>query len=298
MIEDADFDGLFCWPPNEGFSFYARMYPHVLELRGGDPASGRKLYDYFLDARIPSPQVRLAQGFDSAGDTKMLALATLEATAEPIVAAGLASEDEVRAAVDSLSAYAGDATTVIGDPRVFQIWAMRQAHDGHLGGCTAQPMSVASAVNVNAREDEMAATETAWQIHGEYFENCNCDVVCPCLFSPLAPMTSSPTQGACEVAFGFHVDDGSFGDVSLDGLNVALVARTPGPMAEGNWQVALYVDDEADEEQSGALQAIFTGSAGGVMANLAPLIGECSACALPRSRWHKDGQGRSIRSTA
>ena len=97
VIEDADFDGLFCWPPNEGFSFYARMYPHVLELRGGDPASGRKLYDYFLDARIPSPQVRLAQGFDSAGDTKMLALATLEATAEPIVAAGLASEDEVRA---------------------------------------------------------------------------------------------------------------------------------------------------------------------------------------------------------
>lgn len=127
VIEDADFDGLFCWPPNEGFSFYARMYPHVLELRGGDPASGRKLYDYFLDAGIPSPQVRLAQGFGSAGDTKMLALATLEATAEPIVAAGLASEDEVRAAVDSLSAYAGDATTVIGDPRVFQVWAVRQS---------------------------------------------------------------------------------------------------------------------------------------------------------------------------
>jgi SAM-dependent methyltransferase len=126
VIEDADFDGLFCWPPNEGFSFYARMYPHVLELRGGDPASGRKLYGYFLDAGIPSPQVRLAQGFGTSGDTKMLALATLEATAEPIVAAGLASEDEVRAAVDSLSAYAGDATTVIGDPRVFQVWAVRQ----------------------------------------------------------------------------------------------------------------------------------------------------------------------------
>ncbi len=102
------------------------MYPHVLELRGGDPASGRKLYSYFLDAGIPSPQLRLAQGFGSSGDTKKLALATLEATAEPIVAAGLASEDEVRAAIDSLSAYADDPATVIGDPRVFQVWAGRE----------------------------------------------------------------------------------------------------------------------------------------------------------------------------
>ncbi len=104
----------------------------------------------------------------------------------------------------------------------------------------------------------MAATETAWQLRGEYVEHCNCDVVCPCLFSAQAPMTSTPTQGACEVGFGFHIDDGSFGDVSLDGLNVALVARTPGPMGEGNWQVALYLDDQADDGQRDALQAIFT----------------------------------------
>ena len=140
----------------------------------------------------------------------------------------------------------------------------------------------------------MAATETGWQIHGEYFENCNCDVVCPCLFSPLEPMTSAPTQGACEVGFGFHVDDGRFGEVSLDGLNVALIARTPGPMAEGNWQVALYIDDEADDEQSGALQAIFTGSAGGVMASLAPLIGEVLGARSASIRWQKDGKSRSI----
>lgn len=140
----------------------------------------------------------------------------------------------------------------------------------------------------------MAATETGWQIHGEYFENCNCDVVCPCLFSPLEPMTSAPTHGACEVGFGFHVDDGRFGEVSLDGLNVALIARTPGPMAEGNWQVALYIDDEANDEQSGALQAIFTGSAGGVMASLAPLIGEVLGARSASIRWQKDGRSRSI----
>lgn len=140
----------------------------------------------------------------------------------------------------------------------------------------------------------MAAVETGWRIQGEYLENCNCDVVCPCLFSPLAPMTSTPTQGACEVGFGFHVDDGSFGDVSLDGLNVAVIARTPGPMAEGNWQIALYIDDRADDKQDEALQAIFTGAAGGVMANLAPLIGEVLGVRKASITWQKDGQRRSV----
>ncbi|MFL5625724.1 MAG: DUF1326 domain-containing protein, partial [Ktedonobacteraceae bacterium] len=56
----------------------------------------------------------------------------------------------------------------------------------------------------------MASTQTSWQITGDYFENCNCDVVCPCLFSPNPPLTSRPTAGACEVAFGFHIDQGRY----------------------------------------------------------------------------------------
>src|SRR2546423_6635498 len=118
----------------------------------------------------------------------------------------------------------------------------------------------------------MNSTQTRWQIAGDYFENCNCDVVCPCLFSPKAPLTSMPTAGACEVAFGFHVDRGSYGDIPLDGLNVALAARTPGPMAEGNWSVALYLDERANEQQRQALAAIFSGSVGGPLGALAPLI--------------------------
>ena len=78
--------------------------------------------------------------------------------------------------------------------------------------------------------------------------------------------------GACEVAFSFHVDRGDYGGVTLDGLNVALIARTPGAMADGNWSVALYLDERADEQQRQALQAVFTGSVGGPVAALAPLI--------------------------
>ena len=114
----------------------------------------------------------------------------------------------------------------------------------------------------------------SWSFTGEYFENCNCTVACPCIFSTDAPFVHAPTEGACEVAFAFHIDSGSFGDTRLDGLNVGLAARTPGPMIEGNWKVALYVDERANQQQSEAIQAIFSGAAGGTMGGFAPLIGE------------------------
>jgi hypothetical protein len=85
-------------------------------------------------------------------------------------------------------------------------------------------------------------------------------------------MASQPTEGACEVAIAFHINSGSFGSVALDGLNAVLIARTPGAMAEGNWSAALYFDDRASEEQGQALQAIFSGSAGGPVSALSPLI--------------------------
>jgi hypothetical protein len=111
-----------------------------------------------------------------------------------------------------------------------------------------------------------------WRLSGDYFENCNCDVVCPCLVSTGAPLTARPTQGSCDVALLFHIDRGNYDQVSLDGLNVALVAHTPGPMAEGNWSVAAYIDAHANDQQAAALGAIFTGVEGGPMAAFAPLI--------------------------
>lgn len=138
------------------------------------------------------------------------------------------------------------------------------------------------------------ASAPSWQITGDYFENCNCAVVCPCLFSPNAPMTSSPTEGACEVAFAFHLERGRYGDVALDGLNAALIARTPGPMMEGDWTAALYVDERADERQRGALQAIFTGAAGGTMGAFAPLISKVLGVKAVPIAWRKEGKRRAV----
>ena len=133
-----------------------------------------------------------------------------------------------------------------------------------------------------------------WSIRGDYFENCSCTVVCPCIFSAAPPLTSTPTEGVCDVAFAFHIDRGTFGDISLDGLNVGIAAHIPGPMIEGNWSVALYLDERADTRQQEALQAIFSGAAGGVMGGFAPLIGTVLGITPVPIDYRREGKRRSV----
>ena len=98
-----------------------------------------------------------------------------------------------------------------------------------------------------------------------------CGLSVPGLARSTTDRTAEP--GACDVALVFHSDRGSYGDVALDRLNVVLAAHAPGLMADGNWAVAAYIDERADDRQTAALGAIFTGAAGGPMAAFAALVG-------------------------
>src|SRR5208283_1644890 len=71
----------------------------------------------------------------------------------------------------------------------------------------------------------------SWKIAGSYFEACNCNPACPCVF------LSPPTSGDCTVLLAWHIDQGHFGEVNLDGLNTALAAYAPGHMLEVKWKV-------------------------------------------------------------
>jgi SAM-dependent methyltransferase len=122
-VEDADLEGLFCDPDNDGFSFYVRAYSGVLAANGGDPGCPRRLVRYFREVGIADPQMRLLQGISSSGDAKAMPLLTLEAIADSIVSAGLASAGEVASAIESLAAFTADAESTVSDPRIFQVWA-------------------------------------------------------------------------------------------------------------------------------------------------------------------------------
>jgi hypothetical protein len=109
-----------------------------------------------------------------------------------------------------------------------------------------------------------------WQVGGQYFETCNCDYLCPCLSTNLAVQ---PTKGSCTVAMAFHIDQGMYGNLALNGLNFVVVAYTPGPMGDGNWSVGVVTDERATPEQQTALVSIASGQGGGPMAALGPLVG-------------------------
>ena len=133
-----------------------------------------------------------------------------------------------------------------------------------------------------------------WRLSGEYFENCNCKVVCPCLVSTAAPLTSRPTEGICDVLLAFHIDQGSYDRVALDDLNVALALHSPGAMADGNLSVAAYIDERADDRQTAALGTIFTGAEGGPMAAFAPLITTQLGVKKVSIRYTVQGKSRAV----
>ena len=106
-----------------------------------------------------------------------------------------------------------------------------------------------------------------FSVEGDYFETCSCDVSCNCIF------LGDATLDHCDVAIGWHVVHGERDGVDLAGLNAALFVRSGKRMLDGNWKVALYYDERADERQADALKSIFSGQAGGHLAALGPLIG-------------------------
>lgn len=128
----------------------------------------------------------------------------------------------------------------------------------------------------------------SFRVEGDYFEACSCSVGCPCIF--LSPATTDD----CEVFFAWSIANGQMDSVDLAGLNVALAVHAPKQMTDGNWTVALYLDSRADEQQADALGSIFSGQAGGHLANVAPLIGTVAGVRSASIEFKKEAQSRSV----
>jgi hypothetical protein len=140
----------------------------------------------------------------------------------------------------------------------------------------------------------MIVAEPKWSLTGDYFENCNCDVVCPCVVSTAPPLSSRPTRGVCDVVLAFHIQSGRYRDTPLDGLNAVVAVHTPGPMGQGDWSLAAYLDETADAAQTEALGAIFSGEAGGPMAAFAPLVSRQLGVKKAPIRFSIEGKTRSV----
>ena len=132
----------------------------------------------------------------------------------------------------------------------------------------------------------------SWNVRGTYFENCPCDMVCPCSTSG---MSMPADYDRCTVLLAFHIEEGAVDSLDISGLNVAVLADTPKLMTDGNWKLGMFMDAAASKEQAEAIGGVFSGALGGPMAALGPLVGEMLGMETVPMEYVDDGRRHSIK---
>lgn len=129
-----------------------------------------------------------------------------------------------------------------------------------------------------------------WAMEADYLQACNCDYGCPCEFE--AP----PTKGFCEGIGAWRINEGNYGNVSLDGLGLGFALHSPEALHLGNITLALFVDETANEEQRNALVQIASGQAGGMPFEIiATLVGNLSGPHFVPIRFNIAGKNSSAK---
>ena len=98
----------------------------------------------------------------------------------------------------------------------------------------------------------------ALALRADYVETCNCDFGCPCNFSVF------PSNGFCSGLAGYHIREGNYGGVKLNGLDVVDAYSWQRAIHEGNGTHQIFITNKANQqEQKDAITDIFSGKAKG-----------------------------------
>jgi hypothetical protein len=94
-----------------------------------------------------------------------------------------------------------------------------------------------------------------WEAQGTLADACQCQVFCSCEFM------EKPSFGHCDDAAILNIERGHYGDVKLDGLQVAVVSQSPHGQrlvdTIGNLTFArIYIAEQADARTTAALADI------------------------------------------
>ena len=111
----------------------------------------------------------------------------------------------------------------------------------------------------------------AYHLKGSLLEVCTCKILCPCWVG------EDPDFGDCKSAMAWHFDQGTIDGVDVAGLTIGLAVHIPGNVLDGNWRVTMFINDDATDEQAEAIQAVYSGSKGGPVAELVQLVGEVTS---------------------
>src|SRR5260370_35280901 len=108
----------------------------------------------------------------------------------------------------------------------------------------------------------------AYHLEGRLLEVCDCRVLCPCWIG------EDPDNGTCDSVLAYHFDAGTIDGVDVTGRTIAMVSHIPGNVLNGNFRVALYLDEGTSNPQQEALLNVYGGKLGGPVAGLAKQMRE------------------------
>ena len=136
---------------------------------------------------------------------------------------------------------------------------------------------------------------STWKISGQYMESCNCDYLCPCIFTnPQEPVT----HDHCYAVMLYNIEQGHHQDTDLAGRSFAFVIRSQRVMSEGDWIFACVIDDKADDAQRAALSTIASGEGGGVPGMIRnSMVGDFRGVEVRPITFSIDGLKRSAAAT-
>ncbi len=122
IVEDIDFRGHFAEPDCPALLRYVELYTKSVQARAADPNIGPRLPGLLREAGFEDVRMKLVHPAALEGGIKLLTCVTLENIAEAVIKDGLVTEDELRATIEELYAFARNPHTVLGGPRIFQAW--------------------------------------------------------------------------------------------------------------------------------------------------------------------------------
>ncbi len=121
-LEDIDFSGSFTCPESPAFRKFYDLYCAVIHRRGGDPNMGQRLPVLMKECGLEAIRISVVQPIGLTGEVKQLNGLTMENIADAVVADQLATRTEIDEIVSELNDFAANERTVMGVPRVVQVW--------------------------------------------------------------------------------------------------------------------------------------------------------------------------------
>ena len=139
VVEDTDHSGSYCHPFDAANARFVELYTEVVRRGGGDADLGRRLPAMVLAAGLGDVGWNVFQPVHASGPHKHMTAVTMERIRPAVLRYGLTTSQEADAIITGMYAFAADPFTLVGMPRMVQVWEL---HDMSLAGSPGYRIAV------------------------------------------------------------------------------------------------------------------------------------------------------------